>query len=108
MKWYDNLYVGESIKGKEKRIKWKIEHNAGTLSIFVIALSSNPDNLLDMIPAKELMQKAYPKEQLEIIGLAKGYEEGLELITRIVDEVYQSTGDVDICTYLKEARGRKS
>jgi hypothetical protein len=65
MKWYDNLYVGESIKGKEKRIKWKIEHRAGMVSIYVITFASNPDNLLDMIPARELMQKAYPKDDLQ-------------------------------------------
>jgi hypothetical protein len=105
MKWYDNLYVGESLKGKEKRIRWKIEHRAGTVSIYVIAFASNPDNLLDMIPARELMQRAYPKENLRIIGLAKGYKEGLSVITRIIDETYRATGDVDVYTYLKETRG---
>jgi hypothetical protein len=108
MKWYDNLYVGESLKGKERRIRWKIEHRAGTLSIYVIAFASNPDNLLDMIPATDLMQKAYPKDNLKIIGLAKGYDEGLDVITRIIDETYQATGDVDIYSYLKEIRGSRA
>lgn len=105
MKWYDKLYIGESLQGKEKRIRWKIEHNAGTLSVYVIALASNPDNLLDMIPAKELLQRGYPKEQLRIIGLAGGYDEGVGLITKIIDEAYQTTGDTDIYAYLKENRG---
>lgn len=107
MKWYDKLYVGESIKGKEARIKWNINHNAGTISIYVIALASNPDNLLDMIPARELMQKGYPKQNLRIIGLAKGYDEGVEVITQIIHDTYQNTGNVDVYSYLKETRGRK-
>jgi hypothetical protein len=108
MKWYDDLYVGESIKGKEKRIKWKIEHRAGMLSIYVITFASNPDNLLDMIPARELMQKAYPKDDLKIIGLAKGYKEGVDLITQIIDETFRATGGVDVYRYLEEARGSRA
>ena len=33
MKWYEDLFVGESVTGKIKKIKWKIEHNAGMLHI---------------------------------------------------------------------------
>ena len=64
MKWYRKLYVSESIGDKAGRIKWKINHNAGTVSVYVIAFASNPDNLLDIIPAWQLMQKSYPKKNL--------------------------------------------
>ncbi len=96
MRWYDHLYVGDSIASKAGRIKWKINHNAGTFSIYVIALASNPDNLLDIIPARELMQKGYPKKELMIIGLAKGYAEALEVVQRIIEETYQNTNDVNV------------
>lgn len=96
MRWYDRLYVGESIAAKAGRIKWKISHNAGTVSIYVIALASNPDNLLDIIPARELLQKGYPKKDLMIIGLAKGYEEALGVVQRIIEETYQNTNDVNV------------
>lgn len=105
MKWYEDLYVGDSIAGKANRIKWKINHHAGTVSIYVIAFASNRQNLLDIIPAWELMQKSYPgKKEMQIIGLAKGYVEALELVRSIIEEVYQNTGDVDVKSYL---RGRK-
>jgi hypothetical protein len=54
------------------------------------------------------MQKSYPKDNLKIIGLAKGYDEGLDVITKIIDETYQATGDVDIYSYLKEIRGSRA
>ena len=105
MKWYRNLYVSNSIGDKANRIKWKINHNAGTISVYVIAFASNSQNLLDIIPAWELMQKSYPgKKEMQIIGLAKGYAEALELVCSIIEEVYQNTGDVDVKSYL---RGRK-
>jgi len=108
MKWYDNLYVGESIRHKTEKIKWKIRHNAGQIDIYVIAKASNPQNLLDIIPAHELMQKSYPKKDLYIIGLAHGMSEAHELVKQIIDEVYQSTGDFDIMPYLQSKKDSKN
>lgn len=102
MTWHDDLYVGESIIHKTNKIKWKICHNAGQLNIYVITLASNGSNLLDIIPAKELLQKGYPKHDLYIVGLAKGYEEAVEVAVSIVDLVYQKTGGFAIRSYLME------
>lgn len=105
MKWYENLYLGESVTEKKaNRIKWKLNHNAGVLSYYVIAFPSNPDNLLDLIPTKELKQKGYPKKDICVIGLAKGYEEAVAVVQQIVSETYQNTKDVNIRKYLKEYR----
>ena len=100
MKWYENLYVGESIKHKTEKIKWKIKHNAGQINIYVISLASNPQNLLDIIPAQELMQKAYPKKEMYIIGLAHGMDEAQIVVKQIIDEVYRKTGGFQIRSYL--------
>lgn len=102
MKWYDDLYVGDSIVHKTSKIKWKILHNAGQINIYVITIASNPKNLLDIIPAQELMQKAYPKKHLYVVGLAKGYEEAVEVAASIVDEVYRQTGNFMVSEYLFE------
>lgn len=109
MIWHDKLYVGESIVHKTNTIKWKICHNAGQLNIYVIALASNTWNLLDIIPARELLQKGYPKQKLVIVGLAKGYEEAVEVAVSIVDMVYQRTGGFAVRAYLMEEQraGRK-
>ena len=102
MKWYKNLYVSETIGKKVNKFKWKINHNAGTINIFLICLPSNSDNLLDIVPAVEIMQKGYPKKDMHIIGMAKGYEDAVELTRRIIEETYNSTGDVNVVKYLKE------
>ena len=108
MRWYRKLYVSEAIGDKAGRIKWKINHNAGTVSVYVISFASNPDNLLDIIPAWQLMQKGYPKKDLKIIGLAKGYDDAIALVQQIVEETYANTGDVDVWSYLKEERRREA
>lgn len=100
MIWHDDLYVGESIIHKTNKIKWKICHNAGQINIYVITLASNERNLLDIIPAQELMQKGYPKQNLYVVGLAKGYDEAVEVAASIVDLVYHKTGGFAIKSYL--------
>ena len=91
MKWYDDLYVGESIVHKTNKIKWKIRHNAGQI-----------------IPSHELLQKGYPKKQLYVIGLAKGYDEAVEVAASVIDEVYRQTGAFEVASYLREKRRRKA
>ena len=102
MTWYEDLYVGESIVHKTSKIKWKIRHNAGQLNIYVISLASNEANLLDIIPAQELLQKGYPKREMYVVGLAKGYDEAVNVAVSIVEEVYQSTGAFDVRSYLRQ------
>lgn len=100
MKWHEDLYAGESVRKKQKKVKWKIMHNAGQLRVYVITLASNRDNLLDIIPSRELLQKHYPKKNLYVVGLAGNYDEALELAGHIVSDVYKATGGFDIRSYV--------
>jgi len=102
MVFYKSFYAGESISEKKEKVKWKILHNAGQLEVYVIALSSNPENLMDIIPSWELMQKHYPSQDMLIIGVDKGYENAMELAGKIVVDVFQKTGNLNIRDYFLE------
>ena len=102
MEWYSNLYLGEGLESKADQIINKIKKNQLTPEIYLIAFSSNPDNLLDIIPSWELMQKGYPKGKMKVIGLAKGKMQALELVRYIVDETYQNTGTADVLGYINQ------
>ncbi|MFR8428825.1 MAG: hypothetical protein ACLVCH_16300 [Roseburia inulinivorans] len=71
MKWYDDLYVGESIVHKTNKIKWKIRHNAGQINIYVITLASGEKNLLDIIPSHELLAEGLPEEAVICYWIGK-------------------------------------
>ena len=107
MIWYDALYLSENIEQKADKIKWKIQHNAGMLNMYVIALAANSENLLEIISTKELMQRYYPKKQLLIVGMAKGYEEAVEIAATIVVETMNELGNTDIRTYLKKKKSEE-
>lgn len=73
----------------------------------MITLASGEKNLLDIIPSHELLQKGYPKKQLYVIGLAKGYDEAVEVAASVIDEVYRQTGAFEVASYLREKGGEK-
>lgn len=108
MKWYQDLYTGESIGEKAEKIKWNINHNAGQIQVYIISLASNSDNLLDIIPAWNVVQKHYPKKHLCIVGLAKGWEEAVDVARRIVLEVYDHTGGFRVRDYLMRKAAESS
>lgn len=105
MKWYDDLFLGEKAAKKAAKMKWKISHNVGMISAYVITFASNMDNLMDIIPSRELLQKGYPKKEMIIIGLADGYEEALQVVQQIIQETYDYTGGTDVKSYLLTGRG---
>lgn len=102
MIWYKEFYAGESIAAKKEKVKWKICHNAGQLDIYVITLGTADGNLLDIIPSWELMQKHYPKLDMLVVGIDKGYDNAMELAAKIILDVYQKTGDFNVRGYFLE------
>lgn len=101
MKWYKNLYLGEGIAPNARQIINRIKKNKPTFDVYVITLGLSVDKQLEIVPSFELLQKGYPAKELRVIGLAQGKKEALELVTSIVDEAYQKTGDVNVLEYLK-------
>jgi hypothetical protein len=104
MKWYRKLYIGETARKKRYQIVWKVKHRAGMLGVYLITLSSNEENLLDIFDSSILLQPYYKKEDIFIVGIACGYDEAIEIVTRIIDELYRETGDFKIRQYLTNER----
>ncbi len=103
MIWHESLYLGEGIPKKNRKIrqiKRKINRGAFSFGLFLIVLCQDGTNLLEIIPARDLRQRAYPKKHLYIVGLAKGYGEALETASRIVIDVYKKTGGFAVKQYL--------
>ena len=110
MKWYRRLYVGENAKAAKYKIFGRVRKGRLQKDAFLVMLPSNKDNLLDIMEANYVLQPHFKKnvykDDLYIVGLAKGKDEALELVRTIVDEVYQHTGGFDISGYLKFGNNR--
>lgn len=102
--WYRYLYIGEMANKQKKKIKWKIRHRAGTLRVYLLTMPSNDKNSLDIINAAYLKQPYYKKREIRIVGIALTYEEALQVLLQIVDDVYKNTKGMDIKGYLNKER----
>lgn len=100
LEWLANYYTGDGVNNPRK-IQSKI--NAGKLvpGIYLLTLSANPGNLLEIIPAAMLVQKSAYALCPAIMGMAKGKDEAIDLAVEILQEVYQATGAFKVEEYLK-------
>ncbi len=100
MKFYKNLYIGDTIKNPN-RVKRKIKYHAGQLKVFTIMLASG-DGQLEICHSMLLRQPFYKKKENEpyIIGIAGNYEEAVEIVCRIAGEAVAQNGNADLKHYL--------
>ncbi|MDO4273307.1 MAG: hypothetical protein Q4D16_06550 [Eubacteriales bacterium] len=100
LKWKNNLYIGKNVKNSRK-IQLKIDSGKLVPGIYLVTISDNPGNLLEIIPAPMLLQKSAYALCPEIVGLAKGKDEAMDLAAEIILEVYHETGSFRVEEYLK-------
>ncbi len=98
MKFYKNLYVGDTVKKPEK-VKWKLKHRAGQMNIFIIAVAEGSDQL-EIYHCAFLQQKYYRKHPPYIIGIAVGHEEAVGIVEQITRECVEATGTCNLKEYL--------
>lgn len=95
--WYEHLYIGEKAGRHRFDILEKIRNKKGLGGIYLIVPASNPANILDIIPAGEIKKEWYEEKQdLFVVGVAKGYDEALEVAGRIVGTLYRTTGTFEL------------
>mgnify|MGYP004506684139 FL=1 len=100
LKWCKDLRIGENVK-KADRIRRKLNHGKIVPGVYLITFSENPHNILEIIPALTMIQQSAADICPEIIGLAGDKDEAMEMVTEIVREVYEITGDFQIEEYWK-------
>lgn len=101
MLWMNRLYVGERAEKKREEILSGIREGRLQMGVYVLTLASHPDNQLDIYPSNVLLQPYYKKkEDLTVVGIARGREEALLLVSQITTEAYRAYGTPDLRRYL--------
>ena len=99
MRFHYNLYVGNSIKHPELT-KWRLRVAAGQFKVYVIVISDNGSNQLEIFHNALLKQSAYHRKDLLVVGIAGDYSEAVSLVTQITEECVISTGTANIKDFL--------
>ena len=83
--------------------KVKLRHNAGQITIYIIALAKSDDQL-DIFHCSLLQQRFYDKKDLFVVGLASGYGEAVDMVVALTEKVAAETGGADIKKYILDHR----
>ena len=67
-----------------------MEHRRPQYEVYLITLAQNPENQLEIIGANQMLQKTVYRRCPEIIGIACGYGEALELIRQLAEATYKN------------------
>lgn len=100
--WYNNLYIGNTAKRNINKIVRRLNHKKPANGIYVITLASNEKNQLDIIHSNFLVQSVVYRSCPMVVGIAKGYEEALELVTKITEAAVQTNGTADLRQFLAQ------
>lgn len=100
MEVYPRLYVGEMVNNPDKLIH-KLKKHAKRVDAYVITLSKNPYDQLEIYEAAYLARKYYKKNPPYVIGIAKNYEEAVGIVKQIAEETVKTQGNCYIKEYLK-------
>ena len=94
MQWYSHLYVGKKAKRHRYAIIQGIREEKLQPEVYVITSPQNGENLCDIYPSALLLVPSEKKKERMILGIAVTYWEALEVARRMVDDLYQKTGEV--------------
>ena len=101
MQFMGDLYVGDSLSTNEYRIVEKVHRGQIVPNLYLIAFSDNAENMLDLIPEWEALQKGYPTDMLKVVGIAGGKKEAMRMVQSIVEDSLRETASADVRTFLK-------
>ena len=91
MRYYKHLYLTEGLEKKKEKIIRKLEAGKLQPGVHVITLAVSERNQLEIYPTIQFKQPAFPEQELFVVGITKGYDEAVELVEQIVQEVYDQT-----------------
>ena len=98
MKFYQNLYIGDTIKKPEK-IKKKLKRYAKLNNVWLVSYAKE-NSQLEIYHSLMLQQYYYKENPPYIIGIAGSQEEASQIICRIAEESMRETGNADLTAYL--------
>lgn len=99
--FYSKLYFGEGMKDQKKdKIKKILEKKPLFAGVYVLTFATNDSDQLEFFDSKQLAQPYYAKHPVEIIGIAKDYNDALNLVTQITQECINERGDCRLKEYL--------
>ena len=91
MRFYKNLVVGSRIENVNK-VKRMLKKCIAVYDVHCICVRSDAKNLMEIIPATQILKQPYTELDYLIIGLASDKKEAFSLVASILETHIQKGG----------------
>ena len=96
------LYVGTLAEKRKRKIVRELKGGKVSIGTYVLTMPASENNQLDIVPAFQLLQPFFKKHEPEIVGIALGKTDAIELVSRITLDAVEATGEPYIVDYLRK------
>ena len=97
-----DLYLGEDMKGKKlDKIKKILERKPLFSNVFLVSISRNFSDQLEIYDAKQLFWRYYHKNPPYVVGIACDKQEAVRLVEKMVMDCLGDRGDCKLKEYLR-------
>lgn len=96
-----HLYLGDGMKPqKVDKLKKRLVNKPLPVRAYLITISLNPADQLELFDARQLAQSWYDHTELTVVGLAKNYDDALRVVERITQDCLGARGDCELKEFL--------
>lgn len=106
MRLWDHLYMGQNANRARTGILKGLRSGSLLPDTYVITLPENGKHIFDICPVSLLSGRERQREDLLILGIARGYQEAVQVTGQMVDDMYRQTGGFDWRIYMEQLTGK--
>ena len=100
MKYYYDLYLSEKYETSKEDFLDNLKRNSFPIDQYLVVLLKSEKNQLEIFNSVLLKQEYFNRDELLVVGIARGLDDAYTIVEKISQEVYNVTGDADIKSYL--------
>ena len=99
--FHETLYLGEGMTDAEaSQLKSDLTSAPLKANVYVITISANEQDQLDIYHSKYLIQKYYKEHPPYIVGITRKQSEAYSLVEQMMQECVTARGDANVRMYL--------
>lgn len=99
MDWYQELYIGETVKNRQQEIIRKVELEQRLSKVLLIITASGEQNQLEILNTGEYYKQRKRTGDGLIVGIAGSGSEAAQLVRQMTEDVYLASGNANLRDY---------
>jgi hypothetical protein len=100
IKRLNHMYISDSARNHLGLISKALDHGLPFPGLYVITFSSNEIDQLSIMDTKYLLKKRVRERLPEVVALAMGRQDAFELVRKMAEDAFRSTGGCDLKEHL--------